>query len=202
MKTQIRPIIWFLSALALFSAANNASAYYDPGVQKWINRDPVGQRGGLNVYAFVVNNSVGLVDPLGFGRQGPGSLAPGEDDGCPDGQHCASQPYPNGGGGWLCPNHNCVPDTPPASCPPAGQAPQPGPTTISVPAPPAPPLPLPPPSPPEPPTSPPQDLPPDDTPPPIYGPPIIFIGPPWHPASPPPKFRPPRRPPPPSPPSF
>ena len=46
MKTQIKPMIWFLTLLALFSAPHLASAYYDPGVQRWINRDPLGD------YAF------------------------------------------------------------------------------------------------------------------------------------------------------
>jgi hypothetical protein len=41
MKTQIKPIIWFLTLLALFSAPRLASGYYDPGVQRWVNRDPL-----------------------------------------------------------------------------------------------------------------------------------------------------------------
>ena|GEM_PF-3243417 len=40
MKTRMKPTIWFLTLLTLFSAPNLASAYYDPGVQRWINRDP------------------------------------------------------------------------------------------------------------------------------------------------------------------
>jgi hypothetical protein len=41
MKTQVSPVLWALALLALFSASNLASAYYDPGVQRWINRDPI-----------------------------------------------------------------------------------------------------------------------------------------------------------------
>jgi hypothetical protein len=32
MKTQMKPTIWFLTLLALFSAPYVASAYHDPGV--------------------------------------------------------------------------------------------------------------------------------------------------------------------------
>jgi hypothetical protein len=41
MKTQMKPMIWSLALLALFSTPHLASAYYDPGVQRWINRDPL-----------------------------------------------------------------------------------------------------------------------------------------------------------------
>jgi RHS repeat-associated protein len=32
--------------------------YYVPLLGRWINRDPIAERGGLNLYAFVANNSV------------------------------------------------------------------------------------------------------------------------------------------------
>jgi len=33
---------------------------------RWINRDPIGEAGGVNVYAYVDNDSVGSVDPFGL----------------------------------------------------------------------------------------------------------------------------------------
>ena len=45
MKTQMKPMIWLVTLLALFCAPHLASAYYDPGVQRWINRDPCGEVG-------------------------------------------------------------------------------------------------------------------------------------------------------------
>jgi uncharacterized protein RhaS with RHS repeats len=66
MKTQMKHTIWFLTLLALLAAPHLASAYYDPGVQRWINRDPVEERGGLNLYAFVVNNPIGRADSYGL----------------------------------------------------------------------------------------------------------------------------------------
>ncbi|WP_124330506.1 polymorphic toxin-type HINT domain-containing protein [Desulfonema ishimotonii] len=42
--------------------------YYVPKIGRWINRDPLGEEGGYNLYAFVFNNSFAYVDP--FGMQG------------------------------------------------------------------------------------------------------------------------------------
>ena len=40
--------------------------YYDPGAGRFLNRDPVGMEGGVNVYAYCTNNPVNLTDPLGL----------------------------------------------------------------------------------------------------------------------------------------
>jgi RHS repeat-associated protein len=40
--------------------------YYSPQMGKFINRDPIGENGGLNLYGFVRNNPVNLVDVLGM----------------------------------------------------------------------------------------------------------------------------------------
>jgi RHS repeat-associated protein len=39
---------------------------YDPGLGRWLSRDPIGEDGGLNLYAFVHNDPVGRIDPLGL----------------------------------------------------------------------------------------------------------------------------------------
>ncbi len=39
--------------------------FYEPSLQRWINQDPVGEIGGLNVYAFVQNDPTTWVDPSG-----------------------------------------------------------------------------------------------------------------------------------------
>lgn len=36
------------------------------GRLKWLNQDPIGERGGINLYGFVGNNPVNYVDPLGL----------------------------------------------------------------------------------------------------------------------------------------
>jgi len=40
--------------------------YYAPNLQRWPNQDPIGERGGLNLYGFVENDPVNKIDPLGL----------------------------------------------------------------------------------------------------------------------------------------
>ncbi len=40
--------------------------YYNPSTGRWLSRDPIGEKGGLNFYAFVHNEPVGRFDPLGL----------------------------------------------------------------------------------------------------------------------------------------
>lgn len=39
--------------------------YYEPNFQRWLNRDPIGEVGGLSLYCYVGNNPLNLVDPYG-----------------------------------------------------------------------------------------------------------------------------------------
>jgi RHS repeat-associated protein len=39
---------------------------YDPNLQRWLNRDPIGEDGGINLYGFVGNNPIHYYDPLGL----------------------------------------------------------------------------------------------------------------------------------------
>ena len=40
--------------------------YYEPAMQRWINRDPIQEAGGWNLYGFVNNNPVSRYDPFGL----------------------------------------------------------------------------------------------------------------------------------------
>jgi RHS repeat-associated protein len=40
--------------------------YYNPELGRWVNRDPIGELGGLNVYGFVGNESISSGDYLGL----------------------------------------------------------------------------------------------------------------------------------------
>lgn len=53
--------------------------YYDPKIGRWVKRDPIGNSGGMNLYAFVHNNGIQLFDKLGQeirGCCGPDITAP------------------------------------------------------------------------------------------------------------------------------
>jgi len=48
--------------------------YYRPKLGRWLNRDPIGELGGVNVYAYVGNNATSWIDAVGkvrFCRRDP-----------------------------------------------------------------------------------------------------------------------------------
>ena len=62
--------------------------YYDPRLGRWINHDPIGELGGLNLYAYVFNDPIGVVDPLGrLSLAGPWEWNP-----CPQSSQPTSPP--------------------------------------------------------------------------------------------------------------
>ncbi len=40
--------------------------YYEPNLQRWLNRDPIAENGGLNLFAFIGNMPTGAIDPYGL----------------------------------------------------------------------------------------------------------------------------------------
>ena len=40
--------------------------YYNPENGKWLKRDPIAEKGGLNLYGFISNNSISYTDSLGL----------------------------------------------------------------------------------------------------------------------------------------
>jgi RHS repeat-associated protein len=40
--------------------------FYDPHLQRWVNRDPIGEWGGFNLYAYLANNPHNYFDPYGL----------------------------------------------------------------------------------------------------------------------------------------
>lgn len=58
--SQIQLFLAFLPMAAL--------GYYSPDVGRWMTRDPLEEKGGLNLHAFCENDPVNSVDPLGKNR--------------------------------------------------------------------------------------------------------------------------------------
>lgn len=40
--------------------------FYDGGLQRWVNRDRINERGGINLYGFLFNNPINWLDPYGL----------------------------------------------------------------------------------------------------------------------------------------
>ena len=51
---------------AIFAGVIYGYRYYSPELGRWINRDPIGEKGELNLYNFIRNIPVDSVDILGF----------------------------------------------------------------------------------------------------------------------------------------
>lgn len=58
---------FILLALAhLIFLASSAQAHYDPNIGRWLSRDPIAERGGVNLYGFVENDGISRSDYLGL----------------------------------------------------------------------------------------------------------------------------------------
>jgi RHS repeat-associated protein len=84
----------------------NYFRYYDPKTGRYTQSDPIGLRGGINTYAYVYNNPLIYVDPLG--------LAPGDLFLSPDAAAIDAGSYARGRdnqsieyGGWIYPQDDC-----------------------------------------------------------------------------------------------
>lgn len=52
--------------LMSFWLTTSISAFYNPAQGRWLSRDPIGETGGMNLYAFVGNNPVNWTDLWGL----------------------------------------------------------------------------------------------------------------------------------------
>ncbi len=78
-----------LSALILGSSVLQSQAYYHPDEGRWLSRDPIGERGGINLHAFCLNAPIIMCDrrghdnfwggstPWGGGNQNAPAVPPG-----------------------------------------------------------------------------------------------------------------------------
>ena len=66
MKTRTNAVLIVLTLLTYFSGLRPANAFFDPGAQRWLNRDPIEERGGVNLFEFVNNKPISLLDLFGL----------------------------------------------------------------------------------------------------------------------------------------
>lgn len=57
-----------LALVHLVFLANSAQAHYDPNIGRWLSRDPIAERGGVNLCGFVGNDGVNSADILGLDK--------------------------------------------------------------------------------------------------------------------------------------
>ena len=48
-----------------FSRARVGYRFYEPNLQRWLNRDPIGEQGGISLYQFARNDPANTVDAFG-----------------------------------------------------------------------------------------------------------------------------------------
>ncbi len=64
MRFSSKPAI--LSATGAWGFYYYGYRFYDPGMQRWLNRDPLGEVDGNHLYTFIRNLPVSWVDPFGL----------------------------------------------------------------------------------------------------------------------------------------
>ncbi|KAB2639331.1 MAG: hypothetical protein DVB25_05815 [Verrucomicrobia bacterium] len=53
-----------LAVAGLFVLSHTVQADYNPNIGRWINRDPIGEQGGINLCGFVGNDAISQKMPL------------------------------------------------------------------------------------------------------------------------------------------
>jgi uncharacterized protein RhaS with RHS repeats len=66
MKTRLNLAGMGMGLLFLLGSLHTASAFYDPGLQRWLNRDPIEEEGSINLFGYVENDPADSLDPIGL----------------------------------------------------------------------------------------------------------------------------------------
>jgi hypothetical protein len=76
MKQNAQHVRWTPAVIILAMSVQPAAAFYDPSIQRWINRDPIGETGGANISVVAGNNVICNVDPWGKASKKPIRITP------------------------------------------------------------------------------------------------------------------------------
>jgi RHS repeat-associated protein len=87
--------------------------YLNPVLGAWMARDPNGEEAGVNLYAYVLNNPVNVIDPMGLGAAiGPAAAATARAMRCCQSQHGSWDSLTNNkyGGNFTACMNGCTGD--------------------------------------------------------------------------------------------
>jgi uncharacterized protein RhaS with RHS repeats len=60
------PLLFLVCFAIQLAGLTDAAAFYNTETGRWLSRDPIGEKGGLNLYGFVNNDPVNSWDKLGL----------------------------------------------------------------------------------------------------------------------------------------
>ena len=68
MNIKTHWLAWIVLAVVL--TASDALAFYNTSLGRWVNRDPIGEDGGDNLYVALNNNPINTIDNFGHAPMG------------------------------------------------------------------------------------------------------------------------------------
>ena len=71
MKITTKPAPATFALVATLLTLQSGWAFYNPQTGRWLNRDPIGDQGGPNLFAAAGNRTVSLIDPQGLIQWAP-----------------------------------------------------------------------------------------------------------------------------------
>ncbi len=71
---RLKPMMMLTVLLLGVAVAREAQAFYNPSTGRWLNRDPIGEQGGMNLFRMLNNSVIGKIDVLGREQWGDNQI--------------------------------------------------------------------------------------------------------------------------------